>query len=318
MLGIDIEMTPGWNMESLGEGLARARYEAREGAIDLGCYELLSGILLTDIDLACSTLPASMPFGPQLATINWCAGGRCEVDLGERGSIVVSQGELCLSSAHAQTFSYPTGAYRGFEVFVDFERLDADARAALAAFGLTEEALRATLCTAGLGSNLVPEGELASAVQAIEMELLREAPRSSWLLLHLCCLLMQLVAMDLDAAAHGGAYLQRSHRDMAQAVYQHIIATTSPSADLAPLAARFGVSEASLRAYFSRVYGQSPAAFARAHALAEAARLLRETDLPVADVSQACGYANPSKFSAAFHRAHGANPLEYRRRSRLG
>ena len=52
--------------------------------------------------------------------------------------------------------------------------------------------------------------------------------------------------------------------------------------------------------------------------LREAARLLAETELSVAEVAQACGYANPSKFSAAFRREQGMNPLEFRRRSRLG
>ena len=104
---------------------------------------------------------------------------------------------------------------------------------------------------------------------------------------------------------------------MAQAVYQHIIDRPSPVAGLAGLADRFGVSEASLRSYFSRVYGETPAAFARELALRRAAVLLSEGDLSVAEVSQACGYTNPSKFSAAFRREYGANPLEYRRRSRV-
>lgn len=167
-----------------------------------------------------------------------------------------------------------------------------------------------------LGVTLSPDTNLLEAIHAIENELALEHPRRAWLLLSVCRLFMLLVCESGGSRLMAG-YMQRSQRDMAQAVYQQIVENTGTPAELASLAGRFGVSEASLRSYFSRVYGQTPAAFARTHALNEAARLLAQTDQPIAQVSQACGYANPSKFSAAFCHAHGINPLEYRRRSRL-
>ncbi|MBP3892538.1 MAG: AraC family transcriptional regulator, partial [Atopobiaceae bacterium] len=279
--------------------------------------ELLSGLYLMDIDLGCPVLPAFNPVGPQLATINWCASGRCEVDFGDKGSLVVGERTLCVSSTSAQSFSYPTGSYRGFEYFVDLELLDQRDWDVLEAFGLAEGTLSSMLYTRELGMNLVPSGELADTVHAISAELALDCPRHPWLLLHSCRLLMLLASTDLDGSRVTGTYLQRGQRDMAQAVYQQIVERMSPSADLVPLASRLGVSEASLRAYFERVYGTSPAAFARNRVLREAARLLAETARPVADIALACGYTNPSKFSAAFRREHGVNPLEYRRRSRL-
>lgn len=105
----------GWSLAEVGEGFALGRYRTSEGSIDLSCYELAEGIILTDIDLACPTLPAFNPSGTRVATVNWCALGRCEVDFGDRGSFVVGEGTLCVSSATARAFAYPTGRYRGFE-----------------------------------------------------------------------------------------------------------------------------------------------------------------------------------------------------------
>ena len=48
----------GWSLAEVGEGFALGRYRTSEGSIDLSCYELAEGIILTDIDLACPTLPA--------------------------------------------------------------------------------------------------------------------------------------------------------------------------------------------------------------------------------------------------------------------
>lgn len=317
MFGSQIEIPRGWRLEETGEGRGIARYSAPEGNVDLAFYELLPGVLLTNIDLSCSVLPAFNPRGSQIATINWCTSGRCEVDFGERGSFVVAQDMFCISSSLARSFSYPTDSYRGFEVFVDFDCIDHTTWTLLGSFGLVEDTLRRALLPRELGINLKPEGELATAVQDLLAELELADPRDPWLLLRLCQLLVALVGSDLSFANTPAAYLQRGQRDMAQVVYQHIIDRPSPVVGLAGLAGRFGVSEASLRSYFSRVYGETPAAFARRHVLRRAARLLTEGDLSVAEVSQACGYANPSKFSAAFRRVYGANPLEYRRRSRL-
>ena len=255
--------------------------------------------------------------GTCVATVNWCALGRCEVEFGDQGSFVVGEGTLCVSSATAKAFAYPPGRYRGFELFVDAEEVAGPTGGMLDAFGLSEQDLRQTLFADGLGSTLVPHGELAGAVKAIEQELSRERPRRNWLLLRVCELLLALAECDLGSAGIAGSYLRRSQRDLAQAVYQHLAGSVSPEASLGGLASRFGVSEASLRSDFSRVYGCSPASYARSRALSEAARLLAETDWSVADIGQACGYANPSKFSAAFRRAYDVNPLEYRRRIRL-
>lgn len=311
-----VEAPQGWDVDH-GTGRGMAHYVAPDGHIELAYYEVLPGIMLTCIDLACSALPATNPMGAQLATINWCSMGRCEVSFGDSGSMVVGERSICLSSSQAQSFSYPTGRYQGFEYFIDFEQVDDPSWALLASLGLSEDVLRRTLMPSELGATLAPTGELAEAVAAMERELAMETPRQPWLLLQSLRLFMLLAETDLATLEVAGSYLRRSQRDMAQAVYQQLCEQVSPTANLAPLACRFGVSEASLRAYFARVYGESPASFARSRALSQAAQMLAETDRPVAEVGSACGYANPSKFSAAFKRAYGANPLEYRRRARL-
>ena len=46
---------------------------------------------------------------------------------------------------------------------------------------------------------------------------------------------------------------------------------------------------------------------------AEAARLLQESDLPVAEIAHRVGYEDPSRFAAAFRRHTGRRPTELRR-----
>ena len=83
------------------------------------------------------------------------------------------------------------------------------------------------------------------------------------------------------------------------------------------LAARFGISESSLKNYFRGVYGQSLAAFVREARLARAAELLQTTKAPVSAIAEAVGYLNQSKFAAVFKRRYGVTPLEFRRLAHL-
>ena len=44
--------------------------------------------------------------------------------------------------------------------------------------------------------------------------------------------------------------------------------------------------------------------------------MLREQDMPVADVARSLGYSHVGKFCEAFKRRFGATPLKYRQQSR--
>ena len=56
----------------------------------------------------------------------------------------------------------------------------------------------------------------------------------------------------------------------------------------------------------------------RAARIAEAKRLLRETDMPVLDIANRCGFDTASYFSRVFHREEGISPSDYRRTAREG
>ena len=64
---------------------------------------------------------------------------------------------------------------------------------------------------------------------------------------------------------------------------------------------------------FKDVYGTSIAAHLKKHRMEKAAQLLRETDLPVAEVARQVGYESQSKFTAVFKEQYGQLPKEYRR-----
>lgn len=80
------------------------------------------------------------------------------------------------------------------------------------------------------------------------------------------------------------------------------------------LAKQYHMNPTTLKAMFKACYGTSIAAHIREHRMKEAARLLRETDLSVAQIAAAVGYDSQSRFTAAFKAAYQALPKEYRKK----
>ena len=73
-----------------------------------------------------------------------------------------------------------------------------------------------------------------------------------------------------------------------------------------------GVSRATLDRLFLRELGRPPHAELLRRRLAKARELLRDTNLPAAEISARCGFCNPGWFSAAFAKAEGLPPLRWR------
>lgn len=80
------------------------------------------------------------------------------------------------------------------------------------------------------------------------------------------------------------------------------------------LATHVNVSVRSLHRLAGKYVGPSPAALIRRRRLQEAAeRLRQESDLDLATVANACGYADHAHFTNDFRDSLGLTPSEYRR-----
>ncbi len=64
---------------------------------------------------------------------------------------------------------------------------------------------------------------------------------------------------------------------------------------------------------FTRLFGESPGAYATRRRMEYAAELLRAGDTSITDICSRCGYESPGSFSALFRRYMGATPTQFRR-----
>ncbi len=95
----------------------------------------------------------------------------------------------------------------------------------------------------------------------------------------------------------------------------HLRATTPDRTSVEALAAMVGLSSAQLTTLFRQHVGMPPLRYQSSLRMALARELLDTTDLTVAAVSRASGYADPLYFSRQFSRIHGMSPSAYRERS---
>jgi iron complex transport system substrate-binding protein len=82
--------------------------------------------------------------------------------------------------------------------------------------------------------------------------------------------------------------------------------------DYAALAAELGMGETTLRRRFRKATGTSPHGYVLQCRLAEARRLLGETDLPVKSIAERLGYRDVYFFSRQFRQLAGVPPTVYR------
>ncbi len=78
------------------------------------------------------------------------------------------------------------------------------------------------------------------------------------------------------------------------------------------LATIAGLSKYHFLRQFSRVVGMTPGAYLRSLRMCRAARLLRTTRDPIAEVARASGFTDHASFSRAFRRHAGLSPRQYR------
>ncbi|MFI1678957.1 helix-turn-helix domain-containing protein [Streptomyces sp. NPDC020607] len=81
------------------------------------------------------------------------------------------------------------------------------------------------------------------------------------------------------------------------------------------LAARTGVSRATLARRFTTLVGRAPMAYLTWWRMSRAALLLRDSTAPLDSVARQVGYSSPYALSHAFTRAFGTTPGRYRARS---
>lgn len=154
--------------------------------------------------------------------------------------------------------------------------------------------------------------ELRSAVGLLAGELDGCRPGSSLALPSLLDLLLVYMVRAWLARAATGTWPAVLGDPVATAALRALHADPAAPWTNDSLAARAGVSRATLARRFTALVGRPPMAYLTWWRLTLAAARLRDTDAPLAAVARETGYGSPYALSHAFSREFGTTPGRYR------
>ncbi len=246
--------------------------------------------------------------------INYCAAGRCELQLKSGECTYLTAGEIAIDTGQAESsFYYPSGEYIGYEVIVSIEpeetgQLKEGLPASVFLYKYFEGQSRPWIRTAGKFISVFYDTFKYYAEEKIGNELI-----------YLKCmeLLTYLTKLNFEQTNTRRTYYTASQTKIAKKVKEMICSDLSVRYAARELAERFGVSETSLKNYFRSVYGCGYADFQQKARMEKAAELLKKTEQKIADIALTVGFVTQAKFGAAFKAYFGVPPLEYRRQHRL-
>jgi AraC-like DNA-binding protein len=154
--------------------------------------------------------------------------------------------------------------------------------------------------------------ELRSAIDLLGAEVSARRPGSATVLTGLLdLLLVYLIRAWLTGNPQAG-WPQALRDPSIAAALEALHANPEAPWRIDELAARVGLSRATLARRFTALTGRPPMAYLTWWRLTMAARLLRETDLPLPSIASKVGYASPFALSHAFKRQFGVAPGGYR------
>jgi AraC-like DNA-binding protein len=170
-----------------------------------------------------------------------------------------------------------------------------------------------------LPANPVRHPELASAIQLLRAELEQPRPGSAGIV---PALIDSLLLYILRAWLEQGPAAQA--RGWAAALGDRAVAPALAAIHEKPgaqwtveaLAARAGLSRAAFARRFNDLVGEPPMAYLTRWRMTTAARLLRESEVPLSTVAARTGYGSEYAFAKAFKREYGQAPGGYRREAR--
>ena len=168
----------------------------------------------------------------------------------------------------------------------------------------------------GAQSLRVPPCERSSwseRFSALDLELSRrrDGYREA-VLAHLTLLLVEVSRLAADAVGD----LRLKDESLLAEVFGFIEEHYGEPISLKDVARAVGLSPGHLTTVVRRKTGRTVLGWITERRMAEARRLLVETDLSVEEVGRGVGYGNAGYFARAFRRAHGATPLGWRRAGR--
>ena len=243
--------------------------------------------------------------------ISHCREGRLEYQ-GKERYFFLGPGDLTVHRSGRDTLRCPTGRYQGLSVIIDPAAAPRCASCILEGVEVEPDALFNRLCPGGEPFIVRSDQRLAHIFS--EIYAAPEPVRKGYLKVKTLELLLFLACLDPRQSDTARRSCTPAQAELVRKVLEYVRERPSDRLTEVELAAAFHVSPRQLQKSFRCIYGLPVYQCLRGFKLHLAAEALKTTGRTVMDIAGEFGYANGSKFAAAFKEVMGLSPGEYRAR----
>jgi len=280
-------------------------------------WRLFPGVMLGHNDIKTKELPVDL-FAPIFETdaimrINFSLSGICEVRTEAGDYIYVKGGYMSISiDPSPKTFSYPSGAYEGIELYIFRDALISD-HPYFDLFGITVEGIKDTYLSHQL--TLVADRWVVflPIVQALQELIKQASPDIEQIRLYVLLLFRMLCVEKTRLEPASISALTIRQVNFAKEAEKLLTENLARRESITEIANQLGVGESSLKNWFRSVFGKNISEYMRDLRIQEAKQLLSDSALSIEDISARVGYENQAKFTSMFHKYCGCTPSTYRR-----
>ena len=275
---------------------------------------LYPGIELCYLTFSSDSLSVKHKAISHIIQINYCKAGQMVWEMKNGNRIYLNPGDFSLHTMKACTdslLSFPSGMYQGLTIYIDLQETVRNPPEPLRDSRIFETILPEKFCQNDSPLFLVGNEQTQPIFSAFynrpeELKLPYQKIKTLELLLYLS-------KTELTPKQRLSEY-QAEQIDIVRKIHEQLTQHIGQRITIDELSRQYLINPTTLKASFKAVYGTSIAAHIKEHRMEEAARMLRESRLSIAEIAKAVGYDSQSKFALAFKAFFQCLPTEYRKR----
>ena len=274
---------------------------------------LYPGIELCYLTLSSDPLSVQHKAMPHMIQINYCKAGQMVWEMKNGNRIYLNPGDFSLHTMKACTdsvLSFPSSIYQGLTICIDLQETVRNPPELLKDSSIFEIIFPENFCqndsTVFLAGNEQTENIFSAFYNQPEM---LKLPYQRIKVLELLLYLSKIEFIPQNKLTeYQSELIENIHK-----IHDQLLQQMEQRITIEELSKQYLINPTTLKNAFKSVYGTSLAAHIKEHRMGQAAKMLKETDMTIAEIAQAVGYDSQSKFTAAFKAHFKVLPKKYRK-----
>lgn len=246
--------------------------------------------------------------------INYCRAGQIVWKTQSGSSIFLNPGDFSVHTLDVcmdSSLHFPTGQYQGLTICIDLQEASVRPPELIAETGVFDGLLREKFCRDNAISFLAGNEHSENIFSAFYNQ--PEKLKRPYQRLKVLELLLYLAKMEYTPQNRLTEY-QWKQIEIVREIHDQLLQHMDQRITIEELSKQYLLNPTTLKSAFKAVYGASLASHIKEHRMEQAAKMLRETDMSIAEIAQSVGYDSQSKFSTAFKAFFQVLPREYRKK----